>query len=412
MFAAFFLVSTPPQRSGKVLSAGTTAATAFLARNMLTSKIVHNSFCYVHNLGAQRAVGLLVMHRSFNDSTPEYAMHMPAPRTLHRRGAFTAALSTALGMALTLSASAASAQDAATYPDKPVKIVVPFPPGGAADMFARLVGQKLSDAWAGKAVIIDNKPGAGGVIGTDAVAKSPADGSTFLMVTIGHAVNPFMYARLPYDTRADLVPVGVVAQVPSVVVTGPALKGRTLKDLLAVAKDKPDTLQYASSGVGTTSHVGAALIESMAGAHMLHVPYKGAAPALQDVMADRVALSVDIITSSMPLIKSGKLNGVAITSARRSPRLPDVPTVAEAGIPGFDFMSWYMLLAPAKTPSAVLEKVNAELRRMATAPDFRQRIEDTGGEAASMTLKESNDYLNAEFVRWAKVVKDRHLKAE
>ena len=412
MFAAFFLVSTPPQRSGKVLSARTTAATAFLARNMLTSTIVHNNFCYVHNLGAQRAVGLLVMHRSFNDSTPEYAMHMPAPRTLHRRGAFTAALSTALGMALALSASAVSAQDAATYPDKPVKIVVPFPPGGAADMFARLVGQKLSDAWAGKAVIIDNKPGAGGVIGTDAVAKSPADGSTFLMVTIGHAVNPFMYARLPYDTRADLVPVGVVAQVPSVVVTGPALKGRTLKDLLAVAKDKPDTLQYASSGVGTTSHVGAALIESMAGAHMLHVPYKGAAPALQDVMADRVALSVDIITSSMPLIKSGKLNGVAITSARRSPRLPDVPTVAEAGIPGFDFMSWYMLLAPAKTPSAVLEKVNAELRRMATAPDFRQRIEDTGGEAASMTLKESNDYLNAEFVRWAKVVKDRHLKAE
>lgn len=412
MFAAFFLVSTPPQRSGKVLSARTTAATAFLARNMLTPTIVHNGFCYVHNLGAQRAVGLLVMHRSFNDSTPEYAMHMPAPRTLHRRGAFTAALSTALGMALALSASAVSAQDAATYPDKPVKIVVPFPPGGAADMFARLVGQKLSDAWAGKAVIIDNKPGAGGVIGTDAVAKSPADGSTFLMVTIGHAVNPFMYARLPYDTRADLVPVGVVAQVPSVVVTGPALKGKTLKDLLAVAKDKPDTLQYASSGVGTTSHVGAALIESMAGAHMLHVPYKGAAAALQDVMADRVALSVDIITSSMPLIKSGKLNGVAITSARRSPRLPDVPTVAEAGIPGFDFMSWYMLLAPAKTPSAVLEKVNAELRRMATAPDFRQRIEDTGGEAASMTLKESNDYLNAEFVRWAKVVKDRHLKAE
>lgn len=389
---------------------------ATLAQNMLTTKIVHNIFFNVHNLGAQRVVGLLVMHRSFNDYAPEYAMHTPAPCTLYRRGAFQSTLSTtlftALGIALALSASVASAQDAAAYPDKPVKIVVPFPPGGAADMFARLVGQKLSDAWGGKTVIIDNKPGAGGVIGTDAVAKSPADGSTFLMVTIGHAVNPFMYPKLPYDTRADLVPVGVVAQVPSVVVTGPALKGKTLKDLLAVAKDKPDTLQYASSGVGTTSHVGAALIESMAGAHMLHVPYKGAAPALQDVMADRVALSVDIITSSMPLIKSGKLNGVAITSAKRSPRLPDVPTVAEAGIPGFEFMSWYMLLAPAKTPSAVLEKVNAELRHMTTTPDFRQRIEDTGGEVASMTLKESSDYLNAEFVRWAKVVKDRHLKAE
>lgn len=338
-------------------------------------------------------------------------MHTSTRRPFYRLGALHAFLCATLGVAAALGASAAGAQDTA-YPDKAVKIVVPFPPGGAADVFARLVGQKLSDAWGGKAVIIDNKPGAGGVIGTDAVVKSPADGSTFLMVTIGHAVNPFMYAKLPYDTRADLVPVGVVAQVPSVVVTGPALKGKTLKDLLAMAKDKPDTLQYASSGVGTTSHVGAALIESMAGVHMLHVPYKGAAPALQDVMADRVTLSVDIITSSMPMIKGGKLNGVAITSAKRSPKLPDVPTLAEAGIPGFEFMSWYMLLAPAKTPTAILEKVNAELRRMTTAADFRQRIEDTGGEVASMTLKESSDYLNAEFVRWAKVVKDRGLKAE
>jgi len=244
------------------------------------------------------------------------------------------------------------------------------------------------------------------------VAKAPADGSTFLMVTIGHAVNPFMYAKLPYDTRADLVPVGMVAQVPSVIVTGPALKGRTLQDLLAAARAKPQELQYASSGVGTTSHVGAALIESMAGVHMTHVPYKGAAPALQDVMGDRVAMSVDIITSSLPLVKSGKLNGVAITSAKRSPKLPDVPTVAEAGLPGYEFVSWYMLLAPARTPPAILEKVNAELRHMTTLPDFRARIEDTGGDVASLSLKESADYLNAEYVRWAKVVKDRGIKAD
>jgi tripartite-type tricarboxylate transporter receptor subunit TctC len=309
--------------------------------------------------------------------------------------------------------SAAVAQDAAAYPDRPVKIVVPFPPGGAADVYARLVGQKLGEAWGGKqAVVIDNRAGAGGVIGTDVAAKSPADGSTLLMVTIGHAVNPFMYSKLPYDTRADLVPVGVVAMVPSVVVTGPALKGKTMQDLIALAKAKPDALQYASSGVGTTSHVGAALLESMSGAHMLHVPYKGAAPALQDVMADRVALSVDIITSSLPLVKSGKLNGVAITGAKRSPQLPDVPTVAETGLPGFEFVSWYMLLAPAKTPAPILEKVNAALRAMAQTPDFRARVEGTGGEVASMTLKESNDYLNAEFTRWAKVVKERNIKAE
>lgn len=318
-----------------------------------------------------------------------------------------------LTLAALIVAAPAWAQDAAGYPDRPVRIVVPFPPGGAADVFARLVGQKLGEAWGHRqSVVIDNRAGAGGVIGTDVAAKAPADGSSLLMVTIGHAVNPFMYSKLPYDTRADLMPVGVVAKVPSVVVTGPALKGKTMQDLIAMARAKPEELQYASSGVGTTSHVGAALLESMSGAHMMHVPYKGAAPALQDVMADRVALSVDIITSSLPLVKSGKLNGVAITSARRSPQLPDVPTVAEAGIPGYEFEAWYMLLAPARTPAPILEKLNAALRSMAQAPDFRARIEAAGGQVASMTLKESNDYLNGEFTRWSKVVKDRNIKAE
>lgn len=330
---------------------------------------------------------------------------MPAPSLFRRTSLLT--------LAALIVAAPAWAQDAASYPDRPVRIVVPFPPGGAADVFARLVGQKLGEAWGHKqSVVIDNRAGAGGVIGTDVAAKAPADGSSLLMVTIGHAVNPFMYSKLPYDTRADLVPVGVVAKVPSVVVTGPALKGKTMQDLIAMARAKPEELQYASSGVGTTSHVGAALLESMSGAHMMHVPYKGAAPALQDVMADRVALSVDIITSSLPLVKSGKLNGVAITSARRSPQLPDVPTVAEAGIPGYEFEAWYMLLAPARTPAPILEKLNAALRSMAQAPDFRARIEAAGGQVASMTLKESNDYLNGEFSRWSKVVKERNIKAE
>ena len=324
-----------------------------------------------------------------------------------------AVLLSALCLPFALGAGAASAQDAASYPDRPIKIVVPFPPGGAADIYARMVGQKLSDAWGNKQpVVIDNKPGAGGMIGTDVAAKAPADGSTFLMVTIGHAVNPYMYAKLPYDTQADFVPVGVVAQVPSVVVGSPSMKGKTLKDVIDMARAKPESLQYASSGVGTTSHVGAALIESMTGIRMIHVPYKGAAPALQDVMGDRVALSVDIITSSLPLVQSGKLVPLAVTGGKRSLKLPDVPTVAEAGVPGYDFVSWYMLLAPAKTPKPVLEKVNAELRRMATLPDFKARIEDTGGEVASMTLKQSSDYLDAEFVRWAKVVKERNIKAD
>ena len=320
---------------------------------------------------------------------------------------------TAMFLPLALAAAPAIAQDIAAYPEKPVKIFVPFPPGGAADTFARLAGQKLAEAWGNRAqVLIENRPGAGGIIGTEATAKSPADGYTFLMVTIGHAVNPYMYSKLPYDTRADLVPVAVVANVPSLVVVGPAFTGKTLKELLAAAKAKPNDIQYASSGTGTTSHVGAALMESLTGVEMLHVPYKGAAPALQDVMGGRVPMSVDIITSSIQLVKTGKLRALAITSATRSAQLPDVPTVAEAGIPGYEFVAWYMLVTPARTPPAIIDKVNADLRRIATQPDFRQRIEGLGGEVVSMTARQSADYLNGEFTRWAKVVKDRNIKAD
>ena len=306
----------------------------------------------------------------------------------------------------------ASAGSFAQYPDKPVRIIVPFPPGGAADTFARLAGQKLADGWGGKQVIVDNRPGAAGIIGTELAVKSPADGYTFLMVTIGHAVNPFMYAKLPYETQADLTPVAIVANVPSLVVVGPSFPGKTLRDLLTAAKAKPNELQYASSGVGTTSHVGAALMESMAGVDMVHVPYKGAAPALQDVMGGRLPMSVDIITSSIQLVKTDKLRALAITSATRSPQLPDVPTVAEAGIPGYEFVAWYLLVAPAKTPTAIIERVNADLRGIAAQPDFRKRIEDIGGEVVGMSVKDTGDYLTGEFTRWAKVVKDRNIKAE
>ena len=317
-----------------------------------------------------------------------------------------------LWLAATLPLSAA-AQDSSNYPDKPVRIIVPFPPGGAADTFARMAGQKLTEAWGNKQqVLIENRPGAGGIIGTEATVKAAPDGYTFLMVTIGHAVNPYMYAKLPYDTRAELVPVAVVANVPSLVVVGPNFAGKTLRDLLATAKAKANDIQFASSGIGTTSHVGAALMESMAGVDMLHVPYKGAAPALQDVMGGRVPMSVDIITSSIQLVKAGKLRALAVTSAKRSAQLPDLPTVAEAGIPGYEFVAWYMLVAPAKTPQAIIDRVNADLRKIATLPDFRQKIEDIGGEAVSMTQKQTIDYLNGEFTRWAKVVKDRNIKAD
>jgi tripartite-type tricarboxylate transporter receptor subunit TctC len=311
----------------------------------------------------------------------------------------------ALFAALALFAGAASAQGG------PLKIVVPFPPGGAADNFARLIGQKLTES-AGTPVVVDNRPGAGGVLGSDVVAKGPADGSQLLIVTVGHAVNPFIFSRLPYNTAADFVPVGLVASVPSLVVVGPASTAKTLKDFLASAKAKPGTVEFGSSGIGSTSHVGAALIESMAGIDMLHVPYKGAAPALQDVMGGRIAMSVDIITSSVQLVKSGKLTALAITGARRSPLLPDVPTLAEAGVPGYEFTAWYMLLAPAKTPPAVIEKLGADLRKVEALPDFRARIADVGGEVVSLSPKDTAAFLDAEFTKWQQVVKARNIKAD
>lgn len=312
----------------------------------------------------------------------------------------------ALALLVPLWPGMAGAQSAA-----PLKIVVPFPPGGAADSFARLIGQKLTES-SGMVVIVDNRPGAGGVLGSDVVAKSPADGNTVLIVTVGHAVNPYIFSKLPYNTAADFVPVGMVASVPSLVVTGPSSSAKTLKDFLAAAKAKPGTVEFASSGIGSTSHVGAALIESMGGVDMLHVPYKGAAPALQDVMGGRVAMSVDIITSSAQLVKTNKLTALAVTGARRSPLLPDVPTVAEAGIPGYEFTAWYMLLAPAKTPPAVVEKLNADPRKVEALPEFRSRIADVGGEVSSMSTKDTAAFLDAEFRKWAAVVKARNIKAD
>jgi tripartite-type tricarboxylate transporter receptor subunit TctC len=300
----------------------------------------------------------------------------------------------------------------AQYPEHPPKILVPFPPGGAADTFARLAGQRLGEAW-GRPVLVENRPGAGGIIATEATAKSPPDGYTFLIVTVGHAVNPSLYAKLPYDTLADLAPVAMVANVPNVLVVHPSVQASTVRELIALAKKSPGGLKYASSGNATTSHMAAALLSSLAGIEMLHVPYKGAAPAVQDLLAGRVDLMLDPTVSSGAHVKAGKLRALAVTTARRTPLLPELPTMDEAGVPGYEFNAWFLLLAPAKTPAEPIAKVNAELARAGADAAYKERMANLGAEAApAMSPAQVGAFIAAEMKRWGKVVKDANIKVE
>lgn len=362
-----------------------------VARLLQPVNFVHKTFIDVHNRGAPFPA---------IPTSQEPAMTHPSPRRL-------------LLVLATLTSLAATSWPAfAQAVPSQLRIVVPFSAGGAADTYARLIAQKLQEAAPGRQVVVENKTGAGGVIGSDLVAKAPADGSTLLIATVGHAVNPFVLTKLPYDTRKDFVPVGMVASVPSLVVAGPSFTGKGLADLLAQARAQPGKLEFASSGTGSTSHVSAALMESLAGVDMLHVPYKGAAPALQDVMGGRIAFTVDIITSSIQLVKTNKLRALAITGARRSPLLPDVPTVAEAGLPGYEFTAWYMLLAPARTPAATVEALNAELRRIEAQPEFANRLRESGAEGMSLDVAQTAAFLGGEFDKWSRVVKQRNIKAD
>ena len=304
------------------------------------------------------------------------------------------------------------AQGAASYPEKPIRILIPFPPGGAADTFGRLAGQKFTDLW-GKASLVENRPGAGGIIATEATAKSPADGYTFLVVTVGHAVNPSLYAKLPYDTLHDFAPVAMIATLPNLLVVHPSVPANTVADLIAMAKAKPGGLKYASSGNATTSHMAAALLSSIAGIDLLHVPYKGAAPAVQDLIAGRVDLMLDPSVSVGSFVKQGRVRALAVTTARRTPLFPDLPTLAEAGVPGYEFTAWFVLLAPAKTPADIVAKVNQEMAKFGTAADYRERLTNLGAEVApALTPAQVGEFIVREMQRWAKLVKEANIRVE
>jgi len=316
-----------------------------------------------------------------------------------------------LGGALLALPAIAAAQTPA-YPTKPIRLVVPFPAGGATDIFAREVAKHLTEAW-GQSVVVDNRPGAGGNIGSELVAKAPPDGYTLEMGTVGtHAINASLYSTLPYDHVKDFVPVILVAGVPNVLEVNPAVPVNSVQELIAYAKANPGKLNFASSGSGTSIHLSGELFKVMAGVQMTHVPYKGSAPALQDLIGGQVQLMFDNLPPSLPQIKAGKLRALAVTSATRAPALPDTPTVAESGLPGFEASSWFGVLAPAGTSPAIVAKLNAEIAKWLTSPEAKEKLAAVGANIAGGTPEDFARHIQAETAKWAKVVKESGAKVD
>ena len=295
-------------------------------------------------------------------------------------------------------AAAATCAAQSDYPSRPSQIVVPFPPGGATDILARAIGFELQKAW-GQSVIIENKPGAGGNTGADLVAKSPADGHTLVMGTVGtHAINMSLYARMPYDAVKDFEPVVLVAGVPNLLVVHPSVNAKSLREL-------PGKLNVASSGNGTSIHLSAELYKQMAGVDIPHVPYKGSSPAVADLLGGQVQMMFDNMPSSLPQVKAGKLRALAVTSMTRSPALPDVPTMDEEGLKGFDATSWFGLLAPAGTPRDIVTKLNGAAVKALASAEMRERLAAQGADPVGNTPDQFAAFIKTEIDKWAKIVK-------
>jgi tripartite-type tricarboxylate transporter receptor subunit TctC len=306
-----------------------------------------------------------------------------------------------LGASLALAAGAVLAQG---YPAKPVRMVVPYPPGGSADILARTVGQKLSERI-GQPVVIENRPGAGASVGAKAVAIAPADGYTLLLGTVSsHAMSPATNA-VGYDPVKDFTPIAEIASIPFVVLANPELPVKNIADLIALAKAKPGQVTYASAGSGTSNHLAGELLGMAAGIKMLHVPYKGSAPALNDLLGGQVNTMFDLQLTAMPQIKSGKVRALAMTGAKRSALLPDVPTVREAGIPNYEVTAWFGFFGPAGMPRPVVDRLNTELNAIMRLPDIRSKFAELGVETESGSADEFSAFVRSEAVKWAGVIK-------
>ena len=305
----------------------------------------------------------------------------------------------------------AMAESASSFPSKPITIIVPFSAGGTTDILARLIGQKLTERWK-VAVVVDNKLGAGGNIGTAQVARSAPDGYTLVMGTIGtHAINPSLYASMPYDALKDFAPITRTAMVPNVLVVNPASPFNTVKEMIDYGKANPGKLTFGSSGHGSTLQLSGELFKMMAQVDMVHVPYKGSAPAVADLLGNQITMIFDNMPSSLPHVKAGKLKALAVTSSTRVAQLPDVPTLSEAGVPGYEVMSWFGLWAPAKTPQPIVEKLNQEIVEILKAPDVQQKISEQGAIPSPESPADFDRFIRAETEKWNKVVKAAKLQA-
>jgi len=313
------------------------------------------------------------------------------------------------GMALASLAALAHAQ---AWPSKPIKWVVPFAPGGTTDILARTVGEKLALAL-GQPVIVENKPGAGGGVGAEFTAKAAPDGYTIMGGTIStHAINASLYKNLPYDPVKDFVAITLIARVPNMLVINPDVPAKDVKELIALLKANPAKYSFASSGNGTSQHLSGELFKSMSGTDMQHIPYKGSPPALQDVMGGQVTMTFDNITTAWTLAKAGKLRALAVTTAKRSSIAPDVPTLAESGLPGFEVGSWQGVFAPAGTPPEIVKRLNAEIVKILNMPEVREKLGGLGAEIVANSPEEFSALVKAEVVKWADVVKKSGAKVD
>jgi tripartite-type tricarboxylate transporter receptor subunit TctC len=317
----------------------------------------------------------------------------------------------ALLIALLLQSLISLGQSSEPYPSKPVRLILPFPPGGGTDILGRLIGERLA-ANLGQPVVVDNRGGAGGNLGAEAAARAAPDGYTLLLAAPTIAISPSLYAKLAYDPLKDLAPISLVATVPNVMVTHPSVPARTLQEFIALAKAKPGELNFGSGGRGTSNHLGGELFNLVAGVKLVHVPYKGVNLAMNDVLAGNVQLVLIGIPAVAPHIRSGRLRALAVVAPQRASALPDVPTAAEAGLPGFEVTTWYGVLAPAGTPRAIIVRLNSELVRIMHMPELQPRLADMATEPRTGTPEEFGAYLREEIAKWAEVIRKAGIRPE